>query len=344
MTSSDSASWKSNTTHVGDGGGTPQINSHLLDSIHPTDLTEIHPGSQESEILADIIFVHGLMGHPVKTWLFGSMPGVRTENGHPRSRLRSIFRSKGKKEATSSSAQPAYWPLFLAYEGNFRILTYGYDSHPVRLFSPTNQMSIVNHAEQLMAKVTWKRTSCHGRPLIFVCHSLGGILVKAAIVESSRSPGPPADLAQSCRAIFFFGTPHMGSSAAQYGLFVKNILSILPLGPTVEDAVLKGLSPGSQDLYNITRDFNSFIDNDTTRRLLVLCSSPGSVLYIFGPGRSTSIRRMRSVLSTGNRSVSVAFIALSVLPPALDIRCPQRTSTSICRTREILAASLLDSL
>ncbi|KAK4210252.1 hypothetical protein QBC37DRAFT_448622, partial [Rhypophila decipiens] len=186
------------------------------------------------------------MGHPVKTWLL------------------------------DPTSKHAYWPLFLSEVGNFRILTYGYDSHPVRLFSPTNQMSITNHAEQLMTKVSWRRADCPGRPLIFVSHSLGGILVKAAIAESSRSPGFASDLAKSCRAIFFFGTPHMGSSAAQFGLFLKNIISILPLSPQVEGSILKGLAPGSQDLYNITRDFNSIIDKDNTRRLRICCIQEGS--------------------------------------------------------------------
>lgn len=278
MADSDSISWKSSTTCPGDGGTASQITPCSLESIHPTDLTEIYAGSPDSEILADIVFVHGLMGHPVKTWLFGSLPtsSARAENDRPRSRLISIFRTKNKLGSTPSEARHAYWPLFLSQVGNFRILTYGYDSHPVRLFSPANQMSIINHAEQLMTKVTWKRTNCPGRPLIFVCHSLGGILVKAAIIESSRSPGSASDLAKSCRAIFFFGTPHMGSSAAQFGLFIRNILRILPLTPNVEDSVLKGLSPGSQDLYNITREFNSIIDKDITRRLKICCIQEGS--------------------------------------------------------------------
>lgn len=70
----------------------------------------------------------------------------------------------------------------------------------------------------------------------------------------------------------------MGSSAAQFGVYLNNIFSVLPLGPDVEDKILRGLSPGSQDLYNITRDFNSIIDKDTARRLKICCIQEGSVV------------------------------------------------------------------
>jgi len=254
--------------------GASGATASFLQSIHPTDLTVISPCASGTDVQADIIFVHGLMGHPVKTWLYGPLDGS-AEGSHPRSRLSRLFKPKKQAETSPSNL---YWPLFLSRVGNFRIMTYGYDSHPIHFFSPTNQMSITNHAEQLMIKVNWKRVNCAGRPIIFVSHSLGGILVKAAINESSRSTGSASDLAKSCRAIFFFGTPHMGSSAAQFGVFLKNIISVLPLGPDIEDKILRGLSPGSQDLYNITRDFNSIIDKDTARRLKICCIQEGSAI------------------------------------------------------------------
>ncbi|KAM7219640.1 hypothetical protein V8F06_005021 [Rhypophila decipiens] len=272
MSDFDSTSWKTNTDYPPSGGSTQQDAASFLESIHPTDLTEVHPGSSDTKIIADIVFVHSLMGHPVKTWLFGPVPDAQTETERRRFRVSSIFRSKGN-ESILSTSKHAYWPLFLSEVGNFRILTYGYDSHPVRLFSPTNQMSITNHAEQLMTKVNWRRADCPGRPLIFVSRSLGGILVKAAIAESSRSPGFASDLAKSCRAIFFFGTPHMGSSAAQFGLFLKNIISILPLSPQVEDSILKGFpsldDPGYRDFCSQLLAYVTDLQSEKAKELEV---------------------------------------------------------------------------
>ncbi|KAK4221855.1 hypothetical protein QBC38DRAFT_491233 [Podospora fimiseda] len=68
-------------------------------------------------------------------------------------------------------------------------MTYGRQSSPINLFGG-NQMSITNHAIQLMEAVYRRRRArCRGRQLIFAAHSLGGILVKGAMLRPVPSSG-----------------------------------------------------------------------------------------------------------------------------------------------------------
>ena len=162
-----------------------------------------------------------------------------------------------------------YWPFDLVPKDfpNTRILVYGYDSDPTHFYkSKTNQMTISQHSRQLLQAVTNARADCSSRPLIFVAHSLGGILVKDAIIES-RKPDQQQDskkVALSCVAIMFFGTPHQGASAATLGKIVSNLVSILPLAPSMSTKLLGALRPDSEKLEQVLLDFNGVLDQQAS--------------------------------------------------------------------------------
>ena len=67
------------------------------------------------------------------------------------------------------------------------------------------------------------------RPLIFVAYSLGGLLVKQALIESSKQARDSRDrnLHEIYYAVIFFGTPYRGSSNALIGLIVVGIAKML---------------------------------------------------------------------------------------------------------------------
>jgi hypothetical protein len=76
---------------------------------------------------------------------------------------------------------PLYWPYDLLAKDfkNVRILTYGYDSHVSKFFNgPANQNNIRAHGRSLLNALELYRRDDANRPLLFIVHSLGGIILK----------------------------------------------------------------------------------------------------------------------------------------------------------------------
>jgi hypothetical protein len=241
-------------------------------TIHEHGITVLFEPDNASDIVADIVFVHGLGGHPRKTWRYGKADGDQpTSSQQKTSRLhffKSLRNSKdGEVQQSSTNSPSCYWPFDLLSKdfGNIRVMTYGYDSKPSHFYSgPTVKMNIAQHTNQLLQSVTHSRTECRGRPVIFAAHSLGGILVKDAIVLSTRYQQQPTmkDVASSCRAVFFFGTPHHGADAAAYGDILASIVSAIPFSPSTNRQILKDLQPDSQKLSEVTAGFNDLLDQN----------------------------------------------------------------------------------
>ena len=239
-----------------------QASTFDLASIRENDINTLYTPAQGVHVAADIVFVHGVGGHPVETWRHVRMPKGSTSKLSGRLRFRSRHREKEVDTVEDQQSRSScFWPLELLPKSvpNARLFTYGYDSHPIRFGQSANRMFITQHAEDLLSKVTRERTECSNRPLMFVAHSLGGIIVKGAIAESLKmdTHEDRYNMAMACKALFFFGTPHHGASAAEIGETLRKIFSTLPAGVSTYGKVLEGLAPGSETLYNISKDFNN---------------------------------------------------------------------------------------
>jgi len=235
-------------------------------AVAPVGITVLSDPARENDVVADVCFVHGLGGGPYKTWFRANAinPETQQQASSP-SALKKLFvkKSKASSPQVDASKVECYWPKDLVAQDfeNVRVLTYGYDSHPSKFFTgKTNKMTISQHAQQFLDAITNVRDECRGRPIIFVAHSLGGILVKDAILTSLKYEYQPSlrDLGQSCQSIVFFGTPHLGADAAAYGDIAAGFVGAL--GMSVYREVLHGLKPDGEVLMRINIDFNDILN------------------------------------------------------------------------------------
>ncbi|CAG8889038.1 unnamed protein product [Penicillium nalgiovense] len=92
------------------------------------------------------------------------------------------------------------------------------------------------------------------RPIFFICHSTGGLVVKAALALASREP---RSILTSCHGIAFFATPHQGSTYLSADEYTASIRHILRLEHDTPEALRKQLRPRQERLWHLSNQFNT---------------------------------------------------------------------------------------
>ena len=90
------------------------------------------------------------------------------------------------------------------------------------------------------------------RPIIFIAHSLGGIIVKQALVWAHREPQYKA-IKDHTLGLVFFGTPHRGSEKATYGKILANVATGVMHKP--KSKLISALQSNSETLMKLTSEF-----------------------------------------------------------------------------------------
>ncbi|RDW88650.1 hypothetical protein BP6252_00682 [Coleophoma cylindrospora] len=129
-----------------------------------------------------------------------------------------------------------------------RIILYGYES----------QLHMSQHVQDLEALATTLRLSIQNlsqvkerKPLFFIAHSLGGLIVKEAIIQMQEAPDEDRDVLTSIYGALFFGVPNQG----------MDIKSLIPMVEgQVNQALLHSISNESQLLRNQSRKFEKAFD------------------------------------------------------------------------------------
>ncbi|KAK8075532.1 hypothetical protein PG997_010195 [Apiospora hydei] len=201
----------------------------------------------EIEPIVDIVFVHGIHGDPVRTWTatrssasahhqadVETMPKrqsliQRLIRGKTKSSVSVAERSLSSQRAGSELASSCYWPkdLLPVDLPGARVLTWGYDAMVTKGFKSADQSSLFAHANNFMFALA--RMVVTSRPIIFLAHSLGGIIVKEMLAHCDNSENERhQNIVASTAAIMFFATPHRGSKdLASYGEVARKAASIL---------------------------------------------------------------------------------------------------------------------
>ncbi|KAJ9668958.1 hypothetical protein H2201_000784 [Coniosporium apollinis] len=235
----------------------------------------------------DIVFVHGFTGHPERTW---SHKGELCDDRHEHddgdverpSKFRRLLPSTSSNHRRSGVRKAVYWPrdLVPTTVPDARILTYGYDTHIRHRFGPAVSSSTVyDIAWDFLVSLEAERRSESSRPLLFIAHSLGGIVVKEAL---RRSRGCETyqnhihTIYESTSGIIFFGTPHGGADPRGLLQHIAERV-IRAAGFTVNEQIVNTLLPSSERLRELREEFGPM--NNMESKLSAVTSGPDDVEY-----------------------------------------------------------------
>lgn len=216
------------TSRVRESTSPPELRSSpqtTLDSSFPDGikvLRECHDAT------ADICFVHGLTGNRDGTW--------------------------------TADGQSKPWPetLLPSKLSRVRILTYGYDAYVVQK-SVASANRLFDHARNLLHDLSANRAEADAcsRPIIFVAHSLGGLVCKEAVLLSRDNPEKYLHSIFNCiKGMIFLGTPHKGSWLADWATIPVRTLGIVK---STNKTLLKSLETDDQYLQSVQDRFWSMV-------------------------------------------------------------------------------------
>ncbi|KAK5162808.1 uncharacterized protein LTR77_011180 [Saxophila tyrrhenica] len=95
------------------------------------------------------------------------------------------------------------------------------------------------------------------RPLFFVTHSLGGLVVEDMLLGAKNSAEEHHRLVlESTRGICFMGTPHCGSQIADWA---KVCTSVVKLVKRLNESLITVLQPESEVLARVQQDFHTML-------------------------------------------------------------------------------------
>jgi pimeloyl-ACP methyl ester carboxylesterase len=145
----------------------------------------IKVGDWEGGVRVNVVFVHGLGGHAYDTW-------------------------------RRSAKDNTFWPVWLSRDiPGLVAWTLAYDAPPTNWLGTA--MPIQDRAKNVLECLLGQR-ELKGLPLVFVCHSLGGLVVKQVLrtADDRRANGAVAETAflDSIKGVVFIATPHTGSMQA----------------------------------------------------------------------------------------------------------------------------------
>lgn len=91
------------------------------------------------------------------------------------------------------------------------------------------------------------------RPIVWIGHSMGGLIIKSIIVQASQHPDPNVqNICKNTKGIIFLGTPHKGSPIAKLKQTTSTILWV--------SAEVQDMKEGNSTLLKLNDEFLKIIN------------------------------------------------------------------------------------
>ncbi|EGY21427.1 NACHT and WD domain-containing protein [Verticillium dahliae VdLs.17] len=260
--------WSALSKAMRNDGGKDKDKSSTDYGLH----TLVAKDSKSPELI-DVVAIHSLNGHFLKTWT-DPITGVNW--------LKDLV------------------PKFLP---SARVMSVWYNSQ-VQFSKST--ADIHAFSQQLLESLLAERESIEeqDRPLIFICHSLGGLVFKQAAIKAHENERYRDALSFRFHGVMFFGTPHRGSNLATWASVTANALRAVSFSTSTNARLAKDLEPTSRLLQHIS---TSFVDScgaklktasfyETRKMDFLNCRRPQSaILNIIGETRIALERDHRTI-------------------------------------------------
>jgi triacylglycerol esterase/lipase EstA (alpha/beta hydrolase family) len=102
----------------------------------------------------------------------------------------------------------------------------------------------MDKANELLEGIRIKRSQCESRPIIFLAHSMGGLLVKQALINAHNNEKYTL-IKDATTGLAFFATPHDGGDGKLVSLGSMAAKVAFVLGFQKGDDVIETLKRGS---------------------------------------------------------------------------------------------------
>uniref|UniRef100_A0A3P9CNN5 Protein SERAC1 n=1 Tax=Maylandia zebra TaxID=106582 RepID=A0A3P9CNN5_9CICH len=197
---------------------------------YPDGVYILHPQTRSNQpIKADVLFIHGILGAAFKTWRQKDRNALEEEEA-------------AKREDDYTECWPKSW--LAADCPNLRVLSVEYDSHlsdwMAQCPAENQRKSLAYRSQELLKKL--KLAGVGERPVVWVAHSMGGLLVKKMLLDALQDPDMHG-LLQNTKGIMFYSVPHYGTFMAEYSVNVRYLLF-----PSIEVRELCKDSPALRSL------------------------------------------------------------------------------------------------
>lgn len=191
---------------------------------------------------------------PYETWIRDPLPKNtfrRSATSQQMQTGRKLIAGLPLQPALSKDAKtvPSWARGGIRNKVNFaRVLTYDHGD-------VTNSRSLKSMADDLLRHILMERIGePDSRPLFFICHSIGGLVVKLALTHANRN-ARYRSIVEACYGVTFFATPHRGSSYLSNKDYSIRIRELLGLSEALTPRLMDELRLGQTALLKIDDDF-----------------------------------------------------------------------------------------